>query len=141
MIQTNTIRIAQSPMTLDEQMYSKRLGTRIAAARHEADLTQAQLAAALGISQPQLAFYEVGKRRVPVSMLPRLARLLNTSVEMLLDEAEATQPLVQSRSRRGPPSRLEQQLERITHLPKARQRMMSEVIDAMLAQHTAQHVG
>lgn len=50
---------------------------------------QVQLAEALGISQPQLAFYEVGKRRVPVSLLPGLARALDVSIEALIADDDA----------------------------------------------------
>ena len=39
------------------------------------------------------------------------------------------------RTRRGPASRLEQQLDALSQLPKARQKVVSQVLDAMLAQH------
>lgn len=128
-------------MTPDERIYFQGLGTRIAAARRDADLTQVQLADGLAISQPQLASYEVGRRRVPVSMLPKLARLLGTSVEALIgdtgDGDTATPPVMQRRTRRGPASRLEQQLDSISQLPKADQRIVSKVLDAMIAQHAS----
>lgn len=50
-------------MTPDERVSFQALGQRIAEARDAADLTQVQLADALDISQPQLASYEVGRRR------------------------------------------------------------------------------
>lgn len=129
---------AAHPMTPDERSYFEELGARIATARRDADLTQVQLADALGISQPQLASYEVGRRRVPVSMLPRLAKLLSTPIEALIgdanERADATSTTPR-RTRRGPASRLEQQLDAITRLPKAQQRVVSTMLDAMLAQH------
>jgi len=36
--------------------------------------------------------------------------------------------------KRGPAPKLQQQLERITHLPKAQQRFVMQVIDSVLAQ-------
>ncbi|HET6396915.1 MAG TPA: hypothetical protein VFF91_08770 [Pseudoxanthomonas sp.] len=36
--------------------------------------------------------------------------------------------------KRGPAPKLQQQLERIASLPKARQRVVSEVLDSLLAQ-------
>ncbi len=39
--------------------------------------------------------------------------------------------------KRGPASRLQQQVDAICQLPKAKQRVVSEVLDAMLAQHGA----
>ena len=37
-------------------------------------------------------------------------------------------------NKRGPTPKLQQQLERISQLPKARQRVVSEVLDSLLAQ-------
>jgi transcriptional regulator with XRE-family HTH domain len=126
-------------MTPDERIYFQGLGTRIAAARRDADLTQVQLADGLAISQPQLASYEVGRRRVPVSMLPKLARLLGTSVEALIGDTSdgdtAAAPVAQRRTRRGPVSRLEQQLDAVARMPKVKQKMVSEILGAMIAQH------
>lgn len=121
---------AAQPMTPDERTYFEGLGARIAHARKDADLTQVQLADRLGIEQPQLASYEVGRRRVPVSLLPRLARALSVTIEALVDEEAPSTP-----SKRGPVSRLQQQLERIQRLPKADQRVVSTVLEAVLAQH------
>lgn len=131
------VRIAQPAMSPDEQPYFQALGQRIAKARSAADLTQMQLAEALGISQPQLAFYEVGKRRVPVSLLPRLARALGVAIETLIEEGTATTPAGQGRSRRGPASRLERQFECVAQLPKAQQKFVMQMLDTVLAQHAA----
>jgi transcriptional regulator with XRE-family HTH domain len=119
------------PMSPDERIFFTGLGARVAAARRNADLTQQQLADALGISQPQLAFYEVGKRRVPVSLLPKLARALGVTIEALVDDNGAVAVPV----KRGPVSKLQQQLDAISQLPKAEQRAVSTVLDAVLAQH------
>lgn len=128
---------AAHPMTPDERSYFEELGARIATARRNADLTQVQLADALGISQPQLASYEVGRRRVPVSMLPRLAKLLSTPIEALIGDVDerASAATTSRRTRRGPASRLEQQLDAIAQLPKAQQRFVSDMLDTVLAQH------
>lgn len=73
-------------MRPDERVFFQALGGRIAQARKDADLTQVQLADRLGIPQPQLASYEIGRRRVPVSMLAGLARALAISIEALVEE-------------------------------------------------------
>lgn len=133
------IRTTQPAMSPDEQPYFQALGQRIAKARAAADLTQVQLAEALGLSQPQLAFYELGKRRVPVSMLPGLAKVLGISIETLIadDDAARIAATTPRRTRRGPVSRLEQQLDAIAKLPKAHQKFVSDMLDTVLAQHTA----
>jgi transcriptional regulator with XRE-family HTH domain len=124
-------------MTPDERIYFQGLGLRIAEARRNADLTQQQLADALTISQPQLASYEVGRRRVPVSMLPKLARLLGTAIEALIGDSNegnaATPAPAERRTKRGPPSRLEQQLDAIARLPRAKQKFVSSMLDTVLA--------
>ena len=131
-------RITQPAMNPDERPYFQALGQRIAKARAAADLTQQALADALGISQPQLASYEVGRRRVPVSILPRLARLVRLPIETLIgadDGSGAPAIAVQRRTRRGPVSRLEQQLDAITRLPRAEQKIVSRFLETMIAQH------
>jgi transcriptional regulator with XRE-family HTH domain len=137
---TATATSTHHPMAPDEHAFFTRLGSRIADARKAADLTQIALADVLGISQPQLASYEVGRRRVPVSMLPRLAKLLSTTMEALIgndDEDGCATPATaaERRTRRGPPSRLEQQLNAVNRLPRARQRFVVEMLDTLLAQH------
>lgn len=98
-----------------------------------------QLAEALGISQPQLAFYELAKRRVPVSLLPGLAKVLGVSIEALIADDEAVQVAAAAprRTRHGPVSRLEQQLDAITRLPRAEQKFVSKMLDSVLAQYAS----
>ena len=93
-------------------------------------LPQVELADSLGIAQQQLASYEIGRRRVPVSLLPTLARALSVSIEELIGE-EAPQA---GPGKRGPVSRVQQQLERIQALPRARQRFLSDLIETALQQ-------
>jgi len=67
--------------------------------------------------------------RIPVSTLPLLAKALDTSIEDLIGESGA-----RARSKLGPSPKIQQQLERVSQLPRARQRMVSEVLDSLLAQ-------
>jgi hypothetical protein len=55
-------------------------------------------------------------------------------VEALIDDAPASPP-AQVRTRRGPPSRLEQQLDAVIRLPKAQQKFVMQMLDTVLAQH------
>jgi len=82
-----------------------------------------QLAEQLAASQQQVASFEVGRGRVPVSMMPRLARVLAVSV------GETPKP-----ARRGPAPKLQQQMQRINELPRAKQRFAIEMLDAVLQQ-------
>jgi transcriptional regulator with XRE-family HTH domain len=116
-------------VTPDEKVFYQALGQRIAALRKEQGITQVQLAETLGIAQQTLAHYEVGRLRIVAGMLPLLARVLTTSVEELLGEGSAT-----TRSKRGPASKLQQQLEQISQLPKAKQRFVMEMLDTVIQQ-------
>jgi len=91
-------------------------------------LTQGQLAELLGTSQQLIAFYEKGQRRVPVDLLPDVARLLGVSVEELLGLNSTVTP------KRGPTPKLQQQLERLSRLPRAKQRFVSEMLETVLQQ-------
>lgn len=112
-------------MTPEERAFFRQFGARIAELRKLRGMTQVQLAERLEIAQQQLASYEVGRRRVPLSLVPALAEALGASFDELLGAAPKAK-------RRGPPPKLEQHLERITRLPRARQRFVLEVLDSVL---------
>ena len=115
-------------VTSDDKQFFKELGVRIAQLRKEHNLTQVQLAEQLEISQQTLAHYEVGRLRVPASMLPVLAQMFGVSVDALLG-AESKRG-----TKRGPAPKLQRHLERISQLPKPKQRAVLEVLEAVLAQ-------
>lgn len=117
-------------MTQDEKDYFKLLGSRVALLRKEQGLTQVQLAEALEISQQMVASYEVGRRRIPVSMLQALAKALSVEVDMLLGDESAAQ----ARAKRGPVPTLARHMERISALPRTQQKFVIQVIETVLAQ-------
>jgi len=59
-------------------------------------------------------------------------------LDLSFDEILLGQPTVRLPGKRGPASRLEQQIDAIARLPKAEQRAVSTVLTAVLAQHGAQ---
>ena len=124
-------------MAIKHEAFFKEMGARIAQARKGRGLTQQQLADALGVSQQTLAHYEVGRVGIGAPMLPRLAELLDLSFDEMLIGA----PIARLPGKRGPASRLEQQIDAITRLPKAKQKVVAELIDSVLvkAQMEAQH--
>lgn len=117
-----------APMTHDERAFFKAMGARIAEQRKASNITQVQLADTMSVSQQTVASWEVGRRGVPVSVLPSLARTLGVSVEALIGEDQ------RPAAKRGPTPKLQQQLERVSALPKPKQRAVMEVLEAMLAQ-------
>jgi transcriptional regulator with XRE-family HTH domain len=125
---TFAVGVLPSAMNHEEAGLFQALGRRIAAARKAADLTQVQLAEALDASQRIIASYEIGRRRVPVSLLPMLARALSVTIEELVGEEDPQQ----GAGKRGLVSRVQQQLEQIRARPGARQKFLSELIEAAL---------
>jgi transcriptional regulator with XRE-family HTH domain len=77
-----------------EKRFFQDVGMRVAQCRKEQNLTQVQLTEMLGISQQMVASYEVGRRRISFSLLPRLAQGLTVSVDTLLGLAMGQLPSV-----------------------------------------------
>lgn len=115
------------PVTRNEELFFKALGTRIAELRKEQGLSQQALADQLGIPQQTFAHYEVGRARMPVSLLPQLALQFGVGVDELLGLRNGT-------GKRGPTPKFQKQLERIAQLPRAKQRVVIEMLDGVLAQ-------
>lgn len=65
---------------------------------------------------------------MPVSLLPQIAETLAISLEELIGKKDV-QP-----AKRGPAPKLQQQIERIQRLPRAKQRFVIEILDTVLAQ-------
>lgn len=122
--------IGMTVVTPEEKAFYQELGQRIAKLRKEQNITQVQLAEQLGIAQQTLAHYEVGRLRVAVAMLPTLAKLLSVSLDDLMGE----DPAHARNGKRGPVSKLEQQIERIAQLPKAKQRFVMDMLDTVIQQ-------
>ena len=81
----------------------------------------------MGVSQQTAAACEVGRRGVPVSSVPALARALDSTVRALFGENIG--PV-----KRGPEPKLQRQIERITQVPKPKQRFVMQVLESALAQ-------
>jgi transcriptional regulator with XRE-family HTH domain len=118
-------------MATDDREFFVALGQRIAQLRRERGWTQQELAEKLGVAQQTLAHYEVARIRVPASTLPLLATLFMTPIDTLVGHAQHAQRA----GKRGPASKLQQHMERISQLPKPRQRVVMEVLESMLAQN------
>jgi transcriptional regulator with XRE-family HTH domain len=119
------------PMAISdhERAFFVDLGLRVAELRKQQNITQVQLAETLEVSQQTMQGYEAGRRRIPVSMLPILAQQLGMTVEELLGQHTEKRG-----SKRGPTPRLQQQIDRISLLPKPKQRFVMEMFDTVIAQ-------
>ena len=111
----------------EEKAFFVQLGARITELRKAQSVTQVQLAECLGVSQQTVTACEVGRRRMPVSTLPTLARLSGVSLEELLGEESKA-------GKRGSAPKLPRQMERIQELPKPKQCFVMEMLDTVIAQ-------
>ncbi|MGH8200464.1 MAG: helix-turn-helix transcriptional regulator [Steroidobacteraceae bacterium] len=124
----NDLNMDSMAISASERAFFTRLGARVAELRKARDITQVEMAQALGVSQQTINSYEVGRRRIPVSALPALARSLGVSLEELLGED------LGGVKKRGPTPKLQQQIERIMELPRSQQRFVMQMLDTVLAQ-------
>jgi len=116
------------PMAAKEKAFYTQLGRRIAEHRKAAGITQVDLAKRLGIAQQTMAHYEGGVSRIAVALLPPLAKIIGTTVEELIGEN------ITRSSKRGPTSKLQQQLEQVSRLSKTQQKFVSQMLDTVLQQ-------
>lgn len=61
---------------------------RIRDLREDHDLNQTKVAQKLGMSQTGYSKYETGENDIPTSVLIKLARMYNTSIDYLLGETD-----------------------------------------------------
>lgn len=119
-------------MTSQDNSFYIAMGKRIAQLRKAQNMTQTQLADALGIAQQTMAHYEGGKLRIPVALLSTLATLLAVSVEEIIGE-----PAKATKGKRGPTPRLQRQVELIGQLPRAKQKFVMEMLDTVIQQQAS----
>lgn len=102
-------------------------GARLATLRQARGLTQAELGAAIGVSQRVVAYYETESQQPPGALLVDLTQALKVSSDELL----GLKPLTEKRSPRT--ARLLKRLQKIEDLPTADQRTVLKLLDALHA--------
>jgi len=122
---TTTCTPTEAAVVVTDKAFYVALGQRIAERRKTLGFSQQQLAQTLGIAQQTLAHYEVGRLRVAAALLPPIGKTLGLSLEGLLGETAKT-------GKRGPAPKLQAQIARIGALPRGKQRMLMDMIDAAL---------
>jgi transcriptional regulator with XRE-family HTH domain len=90
-------------------------------------MTQTELAAKIGMNQSVLSQCEQGQVRVHGALLLALIKALRVSADELLGAAP-----IEQRPRNG---RLLRRLDRIERLPRSKQRVVLEMVDAFLDKH------
>jgi len=114
------------PVGPDSRAFHRALGKRIYQLRKGQQLTQDELAQRIGVSQQNVFALEGGERRVPVSLVPVLTRVLNVSCEELL----GIKPLRAPRQSRMSP-KFERHLERLKQLRRGEQRFILRLAETI----------
>jgi transcriptional regulator with XRE-family HTH domain len=122
--------LRMNTMTPEDKTFYIELGQRVAQARKHRNLTQQQLSESLGISQQALAHYEGGILRISVAMLLAIADELQVHSDELLYGAASNKV----KSKRGPDSKLQLQIEKIRQLPRTKQQFVMDMLDTVIQQ-------
>lgn len=107
-------------------------GKNLAHARQAAGLTQVQFARLVGLSQQMIDYYERRAKNPTAEFVQKAAQSLGVSVDELLGVKPMT------RRKPGPPSKLQQKIERVRSLPENKQKLVSDFLDTVL-QSELQH--
>lgn len=102
-------------------------GARLHALREAAGLSQQDVAARLGITQPAYALWERRNVSVRVDQLCQVAKIFKVPVEDLFYEPST------ARQRGGPIGKARKVFEEVSQLPRNRQQRIVSVVEDMLA--------
>lgn len=112
----------------ESRAYFKALGAHVSMLRKSREMTQAELARALGVSQQAVFAYELGERRISVLVLARIAKVLGLSVEHLMSMSKS---VATHQGRLSP--RCIRHAQRLQALSKTHQRFVVRIIDVLEA--------
>jgi transcriptional regulator with XRE-family HTH domain len=103
-------------------------GQRVAQLRKERGLTQQEMAARLGVSQPVVSDYECGALRLHGELIAKLTEILAVSADELLGLTPLTDRSGALKNRK-----LHRRLQQLDRLPPRDQQALLRTIDAFLA--------
>ena len=106
------------------------LGLHLAQLRKAAGLTQTELAQLLAVPQANIAFWERSSKPPRSDVLAPMAKALGVSVETLLAAPSPSRQRVAS----APRGHAQKLFAAVTQLPRAEQRRILSVLEALLAQ-------
>ena len=103
-------------------------GERMAAFRVAKGLSQAQLAAEIGMTRDRIAYYERSATNPSFEVIQKVADYFGVSVGELLNDTSKT------RRKPGPPSQFAKIAEQLDRLPRAKQKVVAEMLEGFLKQ-------
>lgn len=107
----------------EKNIYSE-LGSQISNARKERNITQEQLAKKVGLTQPTLASYEIGRRKIPIPVLLEVSEALGMDLDSFFPYLERKKP--------GPVSKIDTELSKVRNLPQKQQKIIMDMIDSVI---------
>lgn len=108
-------------------------GTRLLELRKAANLSQAELAALVGDTQRNIAYWEQSDKPPRSDVLPKLADALGVDVDVFLHVEHAP-----PKRRGGPVGNVRRLFEEVSQLPRREQNKVVEFISAFVQQHKSQ---
>ena len=105
-----------------------KFGQRMAAFRLAKGLTQSEFAAALDMTRNQIAYYERASTNPSMETVEKIAAFFGVTVGELLNDLDRT------RRKPGPPSQFVQLASRLDQLPRAKQKMVADMLEGILKQ-------
>ena len=118
-------RVARSPADREATVA---LGKRIAALRKSKHITQVELSERIGVSQPLISRYEIGKLRAPHDFITKIAEVLEVSADEIFGLAHDDKSNEEDRVTR----RFARRLKLVKRLPKRDQDALLRTMDAFL---------
>lgn len=113
----------------DSKLSKADIGARVRTLRDEQGLTQAKLAAAMGLTQSNVSAMERGDRGLTIHQAVKLARILHVTVDELLTGARSGSP---TNGRRSYDRRFLRRLEKIETLSKRDRQALLKNLDMFL---------
>lgn len=102
--------------------YSMSIQQRLIALRRERDLTQQEMADAIGVHVNQIRRYEAGATQPSLDALKKIAVTMSVTIDSLVFDEEE----------RGPDEQLRLQFEAISHLAPNEKLVVKELLDGMI---------
>lgn len=98
---------------------------RLIALRRERDITQQEMADAVGVHVNQVRRYEAGATQPSLDVLKKIAIAMSVTIDSLVFEEEE----------RGPDDQLKLQFEAISHLAPDEIQVVTELLDGMIIKY------
>lgn len=105
--------------------HSMSIQQRLITLRRERDLTQQEMADAIGVHVNQVRRYEAGSTRPSLDALKKIAVAMSVTIDSLVFDDEE----------RGPDEQLRLQFEAISHLAPDEKLVVKELLDGMIIKY------